>query len=209
MSPALMAGYNISVLSLAWEALSIPQEGDLPVWTLHILLVELPGYPVHTSEYLFLPGALIEEWGKTLHPNYLVLRRGWFGAMGTVSIFTIKRGAKKLLRVSQLDGQRTTHFSRYMPLLINSINYDYDMFGVPKFDPFPCMRRIDEFLWQFLRIQWWGDHVNSFFWFLPSEHHGHPSPGQNLINLLLFTASVWSCYFGRCSSPILRWTLIF
>lgn len=66
--------------------------------------------------------------------------------MGTVSIFTIKRGAKKLLRVSQLDGQRTTHFSRYMPLLINSINYDYDMFGVPKFDPFPCMRRIDEFL---------------------------------------------------------------
>lgn len=80
-----------------------------------------------------------------------------------VAIFTIKRGAKKLLRVSQLDGQRTTHFSRYMPLLINSINYD--MFGVPKFDPFPCMRRIDEFLWQFLRIQWWGDHV---FFFLIS-----------------------------------------
>ena len=123
-----------------------------------------------------------------------------------VAIFTIKRGAKKLLRVSQLDGQRTTHFSRYMPLLINSINYD--MFGVPKFDPFPCMRRIDEFLWEFLRIQWWGDHVFWLFWFLPSEHHGHPSLGQNLINILLFTASLWSCYFGRSSSPILR-TLIF
>ena len=124
-----------------------------------------------------------------------------------VAIFTIKRGAKKLLRVSQLDGQRTTHFSRYIAV-IKSIVSTMTCLGYPSL----THSHVWEGLTNFCDNSWEssGEGItSSFFWFLPSEHHGHPSLGQNLINILLFTPSVWSCYFGRCSSPILRWTLIF